>query len=81
MRLPPTTTTNNISFLPTPRPHLLSASRFVNFTDVLVDMGTYPLSNHPQAYPAYKHLKPYDCKGVPNVSPPPPSLGTSQPQD
>lgn len=34
---------------------------FVNVSDVLINMGGYPLSNHNESYPAAEKLKPYRC--------------------
>ena len=34
---------------------------FVNISDVLVNMGGYPLSNHHESFPAAEKLRPYRC--------------------
>lgn len=34
---------------------------FVNISDVLINMGGYPLSNHKESFPAAQKLKPYRC--------------------
>lgn len=34
---------------------------FLNISDVLINMGGYPLSNHHESYPAAAKLKPYRC--------------------
>ena len=41
--------------------YLTDWDMFVNISDVLINMGGYPLGNHKQSYPAAEKLQPYHC--------------------